>query len=316
MRFRNIFPYLFWGLIIAFLFFFPIARGSHIFGNYLGSTKAYPIVTPYSGVVENIYVIDGDHVNAGKLLVELTDPSILSRIQQLESKLFEHARLLEASESKISVQGELVNKSIGLRDSELISQLQHQVEINRLTDYVIENQRIKLDQKNTKDEVSALKTQLQIIKFYAPIDGQVYDIKTFQRGQFLPANSQIASILSFDQKPLIEARVPEALVHTIEKNLAVEIRFTSLPSRKAPLLFGKVLSISYGPNTRENQSREQTNDYIMLIQLDSPELNKLHEFRLVQGMPVEVLVKTGEQPLVFYMIDPLKALIWRAFKEQ
>ena len=55
--------------------------------------------------------------------------------------------------------------------------------------------------------------------------------------------------------------------------------------------------------------------FLLKVGVDDDELDKLGETRVQAGMPVEVMVKTGERTVLRYLMDPLINSLGRTFRE-
>jgi HlyD family secretion protein len=56
--------------------------------------------------------------------------------------------------------------------------------------------------------------------------------------------------------------------------------------------------------------------YTVRIALSADEVGKLGDVKLVPGMPVEALIKTGDRRVISYLVKPLQDQINRAFRER
>ena len=87
--------------------------------------------------------------------------------------------------------------------------------------------------------------------------------------------------------------------------------------RTMPVINGSVTRVS-ADITREQQNSNQPAEayYTVRIALPADELVRLHDIRLVPGMPAEVFIQTHERTPLQYLLKPLREQIARTFRER
>lgn len=146
----------------------------------------------------------------------------------------------------------------------------------------------------------------------APAAGQVVGLTVHTVGGVIRPTDTICFIAPENERLLIEAKVKIDDADVVEVGMRAEIRFVSLPRRAVPLLTGKVLSFATDtltdPTTRETY-------YLTRVEANPGELEKLKQWNVMAGMPVEVLIVAGERTLLDYLVAPIEDLFGRALRE-
>lgn len=169
------------------------------------------VVTRVSGIIQEIYVEEGDRVKAGQVLAKLDD----------EKLSFEVARAL-ANLKKM--EGDLA-RSKELFDKKLVSQ-----EAFQTAEFNYETQ---------KTAYESAKLDLEFTKVKAPIDGVISE-RMVKKGNLIPMNQSLFRITDFD--PLLAVIfVPEKEMGKIRGGQSARVSFDALPERT---FYGSVLRIS------------------------------------------------------------------------
>lgn len=146
----------------------------------------------------------------------------------------------------------------------------------------------------------------------SPVAGQVVGLTVHTVGGVIRPSDLICYIAPENERLLIEARVRPDEADAVQLGMRAEIRFSSLPRRAVPLLFGKVLSFATDtltdPTTRETY-------YLARVEANPGELDKLKQWNIIAGMPVEVMIVSGERTLLDYLVTPVEQLFERAMRE-
>lgn len=146
----------------------------------------------------------------------------------------------------------------------------------------------------------------------APVGGQVIGLSVHTVGGVVPPGRPILDIVPENDRLIVEARVRPVDADVVHADLPAEIRFSSLPPRQSPLLKGRVISVS-SDTLSDAATRESY--YLARIEVREGELAKLRNLTVVPGMPVEVLISSGERTLLDYLVAPIQALFERAMRE-
>jgi len=115
-----------------------------------------------------------------------------------------------------------------------------------------------------------------------------------------------------EDRLLIEAQLSTADIERVSVSQEAEVRFITLP-RTMPALNGRVETVSAD---RMMDAQQRHAYYMLKVGVDEKELARLGAKRIHPGMPVEVMVKTGERTVLGYLLDPLVNALGRTFREE
>lgn len=158
----------------------------------------------------------------------------------------------------------------------------------------------------------ALAEQMSRLEIRAPTAGVVLSLQVSTPRAVLRAAEPALFIVPQDRPLLIAAQVLPINIDEIAPGQPVTLRFTSLPSRTTPELYGRVLRVSPDALTDE---RTGMTFYRAEIGLNDGEVARLDGRALIPGMPVEAYLRTGERSPLAYLLKPFTDYLNRAFRE-
>ncbi len=172
---------------------------------------------------------------------------------------------------------------------------------------------IQAELARVEEELTAAADVLRRREIRAPLAGRVLNLKYFTVGGVIAPGTPILDIVPADDRLLIEAQVSPLDIDTVRPGLPAEIRLTAYKQRATPILYGTLLQISAD---RFIDERTGNAYYKALAEVDPDELDRLVGIELYPGMPVQVMIKTGERTFFAYLIQPITDGFNQAFREQ
>ncbi len=158
----------------------------------------------------------------------------------------------------------------------------------------------------------ALTEQMSRLEIRAPTSGVVLSLQVSTPRAVLRAAEPALYIVPQDRPLVIAAQVSPLNVDEVNPGQPVTLRFTSLPSRTTPELYGTVTRLSADALTDE---RSGMTYYRAEIALNDGELARLGGQPVIPGMPVEAYLRTGERSPLAYLMKPFTDYFSRAFRE-
>ena len=162
------------------------------------------------------------------------------------------------------------------------------------------------------ERLIALDDELKRTEVRSPADGAVVGLNITTRGAVLPAASRILDVIPSNEQMLIEAQVQPHLIERIKAGVPAKLMFTALNPRKTPVVDGKLISIS----ADLLQTPQGMPYYLARIELPPDQLKMLGDVELHAGMPVDVILVTGERSLLNYLFKPIEDRMARGLKER
>lgn len=253
--------------------------------------------------------------NANDEQVKLIDGELEGLTQLFEKGYASKTRLLELQRrradllgSRGSLESDMARSNVAIGEARLqIIQLRKTFEEEVAAGLKEAQQRIF----DLQDRLTSANDVLDRRDVKAPSDGVIVGSRVHTVGGVVRAGDPLMEVVPVDDRLIVEAMVSPMDIDVMVIGLEAEVRFSALSSRNIPILFGTVTKVAADATTDQQGNRY----YIARIEVSEAEMKKLHEQKLIPGMPAEVLVKAGERTLVEYLIKPLTDSFFRAFKE-
>lgn len=169
------------------------------------------VQTPGSGVVQNIYVREGDTVERGQPLVQLAASEMRTRLTKLREELVT---------SQAQLRQFMVNRPVA-------ETMEQQNRIARL-----------------QSEISDAELALQHTTITAPVGGLVTMVGLRGGGEVVQAGQTIASIAPSGAHLIVEAHVANKDIAFIEKGSAAKLKFDAFPFQDYGVIEGTVTEVS------------------------------------------------------------------------
>jgi membrane fusion protein, protease secretion system len=172
---------------------------------------------------------------------------------------------------------------------------------------------VNRDVQSDETKLHSLKDDLARIEIRSPAPGQVVGLATQTVGGVIQGGQKIMDIVPDDEPLLLETRVPPHMIDRVHAGLPVDVRFSSFANSPQLVVEGKVISVSADLLT--DQPTNQTY-YLARVRLTPDGLKKLGNRVLQPGMPVDVVLKTGERSMLTYLLHPLLKRMAASLKEE
>ncbi|MDN3643128.1 efflux RND transporter periplasmic adaptor subunit [Lutimonas halocynthiae] len=164
------------------------------------TTKNLLMIYPeYSGVLTNVYVVEGQKVRKGEVLAKIDDGGLSQQLAQLKIQA-------ELAKTTFERQQRLWDQKIG-------SEMQY---LQAKSNYEAQDQAIaQLEQQVAKTVVRA------------PFSGTIDDVLTEQGSVVMPGQTELLRIINLDNMYIV-TDVPEKYIANITRNKKVEVEFPVL----------------------------------------------------------------------------------------
>ena len=159
----------------------------------------------------------------------------------------------------------------------------------------------------------ALADDLGRIDIKSPAAGQVVGLTVQTVGAVIQSGQKLMDIVPENELLVIETRVAPNLIDKVQAGLPVDIRFNSFANSPQLVVEGKVASVS-GDLLTDPQTNVQY--YLSRVSVTPEGYKKLGKRVMQPGMPVEVVLKTGERSLLVYLLHPLTKRMAASMKEE
>lgn len=181
------------------------------------------------------------------------------------------------------------------------------------TDVAKEMREVEIKVGELQERKTAAEDQLKRIDIRAPIAGVVHQLNVHTVGGVISASEPLMLLVPAADTLIVEARVGPTDIDQVRVGQDTRVRFSAFNQRVTPEVMGQVFRIA-GDLVREPQSGLAY--YPAGIKVSDSEMAKLHDLKLVPGMPAEVYIKTGERSPASYLVKPLLDQMQRALREE
>lgn len=164
-----------------------------------------------------------------------------------------------------------------------------------------------------KDQYAAALDILAKTEIKTPEAGTVVGLALHTVGGVIMPGQTVMYIVPADEELIVEAKVMTTDRDRIKENLKVNLMFPAFDIKKTPIIDGQVMLISAD---RLIDETTRIPYYLCKIKITPKGLQQLGDRHLQPGMPVHVVIKTGERTLINYLIKPLFDRIAVSFKER
>lgn len=171
-------------------------------------------------------------------------------------------------------------------------------------------------------EVTGLKNKLDALEFVlghadirSPAEGLVVGMNIHTQGGVIPPGGKIMDIVPSKDPLIVEAKFSPSVIDKLRPDLVVDLRFSSLSRMHTPVIEGSVMTVSADQLLDEATRQPYFLARVRVTTQGYQELKK-YSLEIQPGMPVEVLVRTGERTMLNYLIRPLKERMAWAFTEE
>ena len=236
---------------------------------------------------------------------ELVKEGYVPRNRQLELE----RQVADSSTAIAELQGSIV------RATRSVAELRQRV-IGRQQEYRkdVESQLTEVTREVLSDagKFLALQDDLKRTEIRSPASGQVVALAAQTVGGVVSPGQKLLDVVPVNESLLLETRVPPHLIDSIQTGMPVDVRFSSFARSPQLVVEGKLVSIS-GDLLTDPQN---VSYYLARVVLTPEGLKKLGKRQMLPGMPVEVVLRTGERSMLTYLLHPLTKRIAASMNEE
>ena len=168
------------------------------------------------------------------------------------------------------------------------------------------------------DKLNFLSNELSRTEIRSPVDGQVINLQFQTVGAVIQPSQKILEVVPLSEGLLLEAKVSPQFIDRIHTGQEADIRFVNFANSPQLMVEGRVDSISKDLLTEPsmNPSQPGATYYLARISVTTKGLKALKGRIMQPGMPVQVIIKTGERSLLTYLLHPFTKRMAASLKEE
>lgn len=163
-----------------------------------------------------------------------------------------------------------------------------------------------------RERLATLQDRDQRTDVLAPESGMVMGMTVHTLGGVVSPGTALLDIVPANEELIVEAQVSPMDIDRIVLGKLANIRFSAFKSSTTPVIEGQLVQISAD---RLINKETGTAYYLARVALTDKGRQALGDLALVPGMPVEVLLNTGERTLLQYLMQPASNAFARSMIE-
>lgn len=296
-------------------YYAPLTASSVAVGTVSADLDKKTIQYLEGGIVDSLFVKDGDIVKQGDVLLKFQDIQIRGQIEQINNQIQGYSALIESKKNRLASLAEEVSEWNELYEQRLVDKL-------KIRELQREQNNVEGDIANTSAEIAKLREQLIVLEdslrrtsIIAPIDGVINGLSINTVGGVLSPGSDILDIIPMDSQLIVVAQVQISDIDKVVPGLLSDIRFSAFNLNQAHVIQGEVVYVSADSFIDEASGSPYYEAKIEVTE-DGKEKLKEYGFKLVSGMPAEVMINIGDRTPLSYFIKPFSDMITRGFNEE
>jgi len=224
-------------------------------------------------------------------------------------------RLLALKRNAARIEGERAqNKAAIARARQAIGETSLQIDdldANNLTEVVAELRTVENEIADARERIAAARDILSRTEVIAPVSGVVVNLQVHTTGGVVGPGEPLLDLVPGDDDLIIEARLALTDIDVVHVGLPARVQLTAFNQRSTPSFEGEVRHVS-ADRIEDRHSGEAY--YRLRVELLEGQ-SDLELLELYPGMPVQVMVRTGERTLLAYLVEPIVDSFGRALKE-
>jgi membrane fusion protein, protease secretion system len=246
----------------------------------------------------------------------------LNGIKELTKEGFAPRNQQNDLEQKVAAaHGEIANtKANILRANKAILELNQQINTRIQTENKemdSDMAQVRLQVESDAQKVKSLQDELTRTEIRAPASGQVVGLQVHTVGAVIQPGQKLMDIVPSGEPLIIDAQIQPHLIDKIRVGLAADVRFSTFANSPQLLVEGELMTISKDLLTKPAGTVDGgTTYYLARVSITPKGMQDLKGHQLQPGMPVQVVIKTGERTLFAYLMHPLSKRIAASMKEE
>ncbi len=251
--------------------------------------------------------------------ISLQDQDIDGLSRLAKKNLVSKAKLREAQRNRTEISGELISHQAEIEQlksstQEILSQITL-LKRDYIKEVISSQRELEARQTELQSQQQTLNEKLSRIDIRAPVGGKIKGFNVVTTGAVINPGEPIMEIVPRESLFTIHARISPMDIDALYPGLKAEVRLPVFDSsRNFPSLYSKLTDVSTDVYV-EGQADEAYYKATLTIDDETMATLQKEKLQLVSGMPVEVVIKTGERTLLNYLVKPLRDMVVRAFNE-
>ena len=164
-----------------------------------------------------------------------------------------------------------------------------------------------------RERLVSVQDDLQRSVLTAPVDGIVVDLALHTEGGVASPGQKLLDIVPVGQKLVLEVKIPTHLVDNITINQRTRVNFIAIDQVRSPNVTGRLVYLSAD---RLVDARSDVSHFVGRVQVDADQLVGVAAKAMQPGVPVSVVISTGERSFLSYLLRPILSRYGQSLTER
>ena len=173
---------------------------------------------------------------------------------------------------------------------------------------------VRAEMTTISEELRSYQDALQRTVIRSPVQGTVVNLRFHTVGGVIRPGDPVVDIVPDNEELIVDARVSPIDIDVVHAGLPAEIHLTAYSQRNLPRLTGEVRTVSADRLTDQATGEPY---YQAIVEVPAADVQALGEdIALTPGMPVDVMIATGDHTVLTYLMAPIERSLARTFREE
>lgn len=148
----------------------------------------------------------------------------------------------------------------------------------------------------------------------ASATGTLQSLSVHTEGAVVSPGALLLEIVPDNDQFLISANIPPQYIDSMSVGLLAEVRFTAITDQIPEIAQGRVITVSR--DVIRPPEPNQPPYYLARIAIDEENVPESIWYRITAGMPVSVIINTGERTVLEYLMEPVVEAVRTGMREE
>ena len=162
------------------------------------------------------------------------------------------------------------------------------------------------------ERIQAARDVLSRTVIRAPEPGTITDLRIHTTGGIIAPGEPLVDLVPSHDRLIVLVQVKPEDIDLVRPGLPAHVRLLSYKHRRVPPVDGV---LTYVSADRMVDSETRRPYYLARVRITEASLRALPEVEIMPGMPVEVMIRTGQFTVAHYALRPVFDAFDRAFRE-
>jgi protease secretion system membrane fusion protein len=187
-----------------------------------------------------------------------------------------------------------------------------QLRTTYLKDVDTQLQEIQKNRDPLLSRLDAVKFDREQTEIKAPVTGSIVGLKVFTVGGIISGGAVLMEVVPKEEVLIVQVKIPADKIDKVKVGTTADMRFTAFNMDTTPVVPGIVKLVSADKEPGANGAEGE--NYSGQVETTKEGLDMLGNLKIQPGMPVDVIVKTGERSFMSLLFKPISDKAVKAFK--